>query len=175
MSHYRFYEKVIKVKDDVAAILKFSFLGPSRSGRLKPSARLFFSPHRFWNTPSACERGMHKGAAALLWGEPAASMRASAFCWRAACFRRGGIPSRPGLPLGGNGKGGSNSLLPQAILVGENAHFSFLSCVDSFEDQLPGNLLPANTLCHASIRTLCEPPWARCMLRSDSIPGPSPS
>jgi hypothetical protein len=29
MQHYRFYEKVIKVKDDVAAILKFFFLGPS--------------------------------------------------------------------------------------------------------------------------------------------------
>jgi hypothetical protein len=48
---------------------------------------------------------MHKGAAALLWGEPAASMRASAFCWRAACFRRGGNHPRPGLPLGETGKG----------------------------------------------------------------------
>jgi hypothetical protein len=32
-------------------------------------------------------------------------MLASAFCWRAACFRRGGNHPRPGLPLGGNGKG----------------------------------------------------------------------
>src|SRR5580692_1315738 len=48
---------------------------------------------------------MHKGAAALLWGEPAASMLASAFGWRAACFRRGGNHPRPGLPLGETGKG----------------------------------------------------------------------
>ena len=33
MSHYRFYEKVVKVKADVAAILKFLFPGPSPSGR----------------------------------------------------------------------------------------------------------------------------------------------
>ena len=47
-------------------------------------------------------------------------MLASVFCWRAACFRRGGNHPRPGLPLGGNGKGESNSLLPQANLVSEN-------------------------------------------------------
>src|ERR1700681_434952 len=58
---------------------------------------------------------MHKGAAALLWGEPAASMRASCFCWRAACSPAWGDPPPPRLALGGNGKGGLNSLLPQAI------------------------------------------------------------
>jgi|KBSSwiStaDraftv2_1062776.scaffolds.fasta_scaffold87378_4 hypothetical protein len=59
-------------------------------------------------------RGIHKGAAALLWGEPAASLRASAFCWHAACFRRGGHPPAPAFPLGKRERG-SNSLLPQAI------------------------------------------------------------
>jgi len=49
--------------------------------------------------------GMHKGAAALLWGEPAASMLACVFGWRAACFRRGGNHPHPGLPLGETGKG----------------------------------------------------------------------
>src|SRR6266480_2528460 len=68
---------------------------------------------------------MHKGAAALLWGEPAASMLASVFCWRAACFRRGGNHPRPGLPPGGNGKGGLNSLLPQANLSRLNISFLF--------------------------------------------------
>ena len=48
---------------------------------------------------------MHKGAAAPLWGEPAAATLASVFGWRAACFRRGGTPSRPGFPRRGNGKG----------------------------------------------------------------------
>jgi len=67
--------------------------------------------------PSSSRVWTRTTRAPSLWGEPAASLRASAFCWRAACFRRGGTPSRPGLPLGGNGKRGSNSLLPQAISV----------------------------------------------------------
>jgi hypothetical protein len=57
---------------------------------------------------------MHKGAAALLWGEPAAATLASAVCWRAACPRRGGNPPAPAFPGGETGKGRSNSLLPQA-------------------------------------------------------------
>ena len=51
------------------------------------------------------QRGIHKGAAALLWGEPAASLRASAFGWRAACSRRGGNPPAPAFPGGETGKG----------------------------------------------------------------------
>jgi len=41
-------------------------------------------------------------------------MRASDFGWRAACAAWG-EPSPPRLSPGGNGKGGSISLLPQAI------------------------------------------------------------
>src|SRR5437763_229647 len=66
---------------------------------------MYGSPDRS-NPALPRSRGMHKGAAALLWGEPAAAMPASAFCWWAACFRRGGNHPRPGLPPGGNGKGG---------------------------------------------------------------------
>jgi len=40
-----------------------------------------------------------------LWGEPDASMRASAFGWRAACYRRGGNPPAPACPGGETGKG----------------------------------------------------------------------
>jgi hypothetical protein len=36
------------------------------------------------------------------------------FGWRAACARRGGNPPARAFPFGGNGKGGSTSLLPQA-------------------------------------------------------------
>jgi hypothetical protein len=50
-------------------------------------------------------------------GGAAASMRASVFGWRAACDRRGGNHPRPGFPHRGNGKGGSTSLLPQAICI----------------------------------------------------------
>jgi len=45
-----------------------------------------------------------------LWGEPTASMRANVFCWRAACFRRGGNPPAPAFPGGETGKGRSDSL-----------------------------------------------------------------
>ena len=38
--------------------------------------------------------------------------------------RRGGNHPRPGFPLGGNGKGESNSLLPQAILSITDLHTS---------------------------------------------------
>src|SRR5260370_32124394 len=53
----------------------------------------------------ARKRGMHKGAVALLWGEAAASTRASVFCWRGACFRRGGNPPAPAFPRGETEKG----------------------------------------------------------------------
>jgi hypothetical protein len=42
-------------------------------------------------------------------------MRAGGFSWRAACAAWG-EPSPPRLAPGGNGKGGLDSLLPQAIL-----------------------------------------------------------
>src|SRR2546430_684597 len=58
--------------------------------------------------------GIHKGAAALLWGEPAASTRASGFGWRAACLRRGGDPPAPAFPRRGNGKGEVRFLSPPA-------------------------------------------------------------
>jgi len=50
-------------------------------------------------------------------------------------------------------------LLPQAILV-----------VAPFEDQPSEKSIAATTRCRASIRTLNEPLWARCMLRSDFKP-----
>src|SRR3954453_18360062 len=59
-------------------------------------------------------RGIHKGAVALLWGEPLASMRASVVCWRAACLRGGGNPPAPAFPGGETGKGDPSSWLPQA-------------------------------------------------------------
>src|SRR5215472_11589948 len=90
VSHYRFYEKVIKVKDDVAAILFRS--------------RMFSLLHWLWMR-TLCSQGMHKGAAALLWGEPAASRRDSVFCWRAACFRRGGNHPAPACPWGKRERG----------------------------------------------------------------------
>jgi hypothetical protein len=55
-------------------------------------------------------RGSTRGRQPLLWGEPAAATPASAFCWRVACFRRGGHPPAPAFPGGETGKGRSNSL-----------------------------------------------------------------
>ena len=51
-------------------------------------------------------------------GGAAASMCASAVCWRTACQRRGGNPPAPAFPRRGNGKEGvQTSLLPQAVRV----------------------------------------------------------
>ena len=87
------------------------------------SIRLSWLPPQI---PQAAQRGIHKGAPALLWGEPAASMRASVFCWLAACFRRGGNPPAPAFPRRGKReRGRSNSLLPQAIAparIGDGKH-----------------------------------------------------
>ncbi len=64
-----------------------------------------------------CARGGYtRGRQPLLWGEPAAAMRASAFCWRVACFRRGGNPPAPACPRRGKRERGrsKSSTLPQA-------------------------------------------------------------
>lgn len=75
-------------------------------------------------------RGIHKGAPALLWGEP-------------RFVRRGGNPSRPGFPLGGNGKGGGDSLPPQAdsaprACSRQAFHAGFASTWKPFIHWLPG-------------------------------------
>jgi hypothetical protein len=59
--------------------------------------------------------GSHKGAGALLWGEP-------------PILRRGGNPPRPGVPLGEPGRGQtSSSSLPQAVGLAPHpvSHFLF--------------------------------------------------
>ena len=70
-----------------------------------------------------------------------------------------GEPSPPRLAPLGKRERGRNSLLPQAILV-----------VAPLEDQPFRKSIAATTRCRASIRTLNEPLWARCMLRSDFKP-----
>jgi hypothetical protein len=86
--------------------------------------------------------GDAQGGGSPLVGGAAASMLASAFCWRAACFRRGGNHPRPSLPLGETGKGdqipccrrlirgaelGSTPLVVHSrgigLLVGKNRNF----------------------------------------------------
>ncbi len=62
-------------------------------------------------------RGFTRGRQPLLRGEPAASMRAKRFFLARSVLPAWGEPTPPRLALGGNGKGGSNSLLPQAISV----------------------------------------------------------
>jgi len=95
-----FYEKVIKVKADVAAILN--------------SFRRTVLAVRVLKVPSA-SGGYTRGRQPLLWGEPAASMRANGFLLARSVPPAWGEPTPPRLAPGGNGKGGLNSLLPQAI------------------------------------------------------------
>ena len=53
--------------------------------------------------------GMRKGGSAPLAGGDGSSASDSAFCWRAACFRRGGNPPAPAFPGGETGKGRSET------------------------------------------------------------------
>jgi hypothetical protein len=85
---------------------------------------------------NASERGIHKGAAALLWGEPAASVRARALCWRATCPPAWGEPARPGFPRRGNGKGEIQFLAAAGYfcrLLSMLVHFRYASSCPSPE------------------------------------------
>ena len=93
---------------------------------------------------------------------------------------RGGNHPRPGLPLGETGKGDQipccrrpfclvrdvfvvfSSPIPPSLLIWQYAlSHSKISFPEIFESHPP---------CRASIRTLNEPLWARCMLRFDFKP-----
>src|SRR5215472_9165491 len=80
-----FYEKVVKVKADVAAILNFSL----------PT----ITTKRRWRLLGGCARGVSaERFETPLAGGAAALMCASAFCWPTACQRRGGNPPAPAFP-----------------------------------------------------------------------------
>src|SRR5579864_3599686 len=95
---YRFYEKVVKVKAEVAAILN-SFCS---------AVSMFFSIRVCSAIVEVNLGGCARGVSAERFETPLAG-------GAAACRGVGGTRP-PRLALGGNGKGGSNSLLPQAIL-----------------------------------------------------------
>ena len=67
--------------------------------------------------PDCARRGSTRGRQPLLWGEPAASMRAKRLFLARSVLPAWGELTPPRLALGGNRKGGLNSLLPQAISV----------------------------------------------------------
>jgi hypothetical protein len=183
-----FYEKVVKVKADVAAILKFFLLIPPDRGR--PSRRGPAGAHR-----GDAQGGVQRsGLKPPLAGGAAALMCASAFCWRTQRASGVGGTRPPRLsPAGGNGKGGvQTSLLPQAVragvvrMPGTPLVYCVLALLPRFSPfrsptymsirsfRFPEVLLRHPLLCRASIRTLNGPHWARCKLGSDLKPGPSP-
>ena len=110
-----FYEKVVKVKADVAAILIFSATLSGRS-RLTIWAQPQRGPsggcargvsaEQSWSWPTTAETPLAGGAAA--------SMRASAFCWHTACQRRGGNPPAHAFPRRGKRERGSSDFLAAA-------------------------------------------------------------
>jgi len=129
--------------------------------------------------PLAPSGGMHKGGSAErfetpLWGELAASMGASAFCWRAACQRRGGNPPAPAFPRRGKRERGSSDFLAAAGSSSwrgaAGRHAAGRVCARSattFPSRIPDHqtymlirlirfpeVLPAPTPYPASIRTL---------------------
>jgi hypothetical protein len=101
-----FYEKVVKVKADVAAILKFFSRGRSR-------LTIWTRPR--WRPSGGCARGVSaERFETPLAGGAAAPMRASAFCWRAACQRLGGNPPAPAFPRRGKRERGRSGFLAAA-------------------------------------------------------------
>jgi hypothetical protein len=119
-SHGDFYAKVVKVKADVAALLN-SFppaitFASGRPAEGCTSAETNPGGSRKGGSADRLETPLAGGAAA--WAVPAVLAGAE----RVAAW---GEPSPPRLPPGGNGKGGSNSLLPQAVSLAlmSSAHF----------------------------------------------------
>jgi hypothetical protein len=178
----RFYEKVVKVKADVAAILNF-FL-PLRSRR----SRRTIATRPRWSPLGGCARGVSAECFETpLAGGAAASMCASAFCWRAACQRRGGNPPAPAFPRRGKRERGSSTFTAAgssslrgadgrhaADLVCARSSATFLSIpitnINSILSISVTEVLAPPTPCRASIRTLNGPQWARCKLGSDLKP-----
>jgi hypothetical protein len=90
----------------VAAILKFFPRGRSR-------LTIWTRPR--WRPSGGCARGVSaERFETPLVGGAAAPMRASAFCWRAACQRLGGNPPAPAFPQRGKRERGSSDFLAAA-------------------------------------------------------------
>jgi hypothetical protein len=125
-----FYEKVVKVKADVAAIINIFLPLPSR--RLRP---IIGTRHR-WVPSGGCARGVSaERFETPLAGGAAASMRAGASCWRAACQRRGGNPPAPAFPRRGKRKRGRSDFLAAAgdlrLRCADGRHAADLVCARS--------------------------------------------
>ena len=163
-----FYEKVVKVKADVAAIFKFFPHGRSRLA-------IWTRPR--WRQSGGCARGVSaERFETPLAGGAAAPMRASAFCWRAACQRLGGNPPAPAFPRRGKRERGRSDFLAAAGIRARSTT-TFLSIVitnlyaQSARSASQKSCWPRHPLlCRASIRTLHGPCWARCILGSDLKP-----
>ena len=120
-----FYEKVVKVKADVAAIIIFS---PARFPQID-----WTRPR--WRPSGGCARGVSaERFETPLAGGAAALMCASAFCWRTACQRRGGNPPAPAFPRMGKRERGSSDFLAADSSRGRGAdgrHAAGLLCARS--------------------------------------------
>jgi hypothetical protein len=99
-----FYEKVVKVKADVAAILKFF-------SRFRKSKSDITTRPR-WHPSGGCARGVSaERFETPLAGGAAALMCASAVCWHTACQRLGGNPPAHAFPWGKRERGCSDFLV----------------------------------------------------------------
>jgi len=182
-----FYEKVVKVKADVAAILKSFLPMPQIEADITTQPRGYPS--------GGCARGVSaERFETPLAGGAAASMRASAFCWRAACQRLGGNPPAPAFPRRGKRERGCSDFL---VAAGSSrwhsanvGHAAGLLCARSssmfvsitITKPMVDPLVPLSQkscwrhplLCRASIRTLMGRIGPGACWGPISSPGPSP-
>jgi hypothetical protein len=149
-----------------------------------------------WAQPQRCPSGgCARGGSAErfetpLAGGAAASMCASAFCWRTACQRRGGNPPAPAFPRRGKRERGSSDFLAAAGssrwrsanaghaagLLCARSSSTFLSITitkpigRSARSAFPEVLLAPPTPLPCFYPHSHGPQWARCMLGSDLKP-----
>ena len=177
-----FYEKVVKVKADVAAILKFFLPMPRIESDITTRPRGY--------PLGGCARGVSaERFETPLAGGVAAVMCASAFCWHTACQRRGGNPPAHAFPWGKRERGCSDFLAAAgssrwhsasaghaAGLLCARSSSTFLSITitkpigRSARSAFPEVLLAPPTPLPCFYPHSHGPHWARCKLGSDLKP-----
>ena len=136
---------------------------------------------QFWGSLHGAHRGDRaRGVSAERFGTPlaggaAAPMRASAFCWRAACQRLGGNPPTPAFPRRGKRERGRSDFLAAAGIRARSTTTPLSIMITNLYVDPLVPAFPKSCWCHPTPLPCFYPHshgphWARCMLGSDLKP-----